>query len=316
MSRRPVRLADSGLVVVDKPAGMTSHDVVSVLRRAFRTRRVGHSGTLDPAATGVLVVGIERGTKLLPFLLKESKSYQATIVIGQATSTEDAEGEVCATDASELLDALSESQLHDAAATFIGESQQVPSAVSAIKVQGVRAYERVRRGESVELAARPIHVDEFSLSDIHRTPEGWWQLSAMVSCSAGTYVRALARDLAAQVGLHAHLSALRRTRVGDFDPSYAQPLETYKAAIDAGERARLTLDLDTAACIGRETRHLSAEEATKVSLGQRIAPAGLPGIYAGIDPEGRTIALLEETFDNANRRIVRSVFVARPATLQ
>lgn len=316
MSRRPVSLADSGLVVVDKPAGMTSHDVVSVLRKAFHTRRVGHSGTLDPAATGVLVVGIERGTKLLPFLVKESKSYQATIVIGQATSTEDAEGEICATDAPELLDTLTESQLQEAAAKFIGDSEQIPSSVSAIKVDGVRAYERVRRGETVELSARPIHVDEFVLSDIHRTPEGWWQLNAAVSCSAGTYVRALARDLAAEVGLHAHLTALRRTRVGAFDLSCAQPLDVYKSAIETSEPAQLTLDLDAATRMGRDTRHLSDAEATKVALGQRIAPIGLAGIYAGVDPQGRTIALLEESFDDADRGVVRSVFVARPATLQ
>ena len=316
MSRRPVSLAHSGLVIVDKPAGMTSHDVVSVLRRAFQTRRVGHAGTLDPAATGVLVVGIERGTKLLPFLVKDSKSYQATILIGQATSTEDADGDVTVTDSREHLDRLTETDLHTAAAQLTGDIEQVPSAVSAIKVNGVRAYQRVRQGETVDLPPRPVHIYEFTLSHIRRTPEGWWLLDAVVSCSSGTYVRALARDLAAAVGAHAHLTELRRTRVGAFDLSCAQPLDVYRDAIESGTYPSLTLDLDAATQMGRETRHLSTEEATKVALGQRIAPNGMSGIYAGVDPDNHTIALLEEEKDAKGIRIVRSVFVARPATLQ
>lgn len=316
MSRPPVSLAHSGLAVVDKPAGMTSHDVVSLLRRAFHTRRVGHAGTLDPAATGVLVLGIERGTKLLPFLLKESKKYDATILIGQATTTEDADGEVIATDSRDLLDHLTPAHLAAAAAQLTGDGAQIPSAVSAIKVGGVRAYERVRRGETVELAPRPVHIEEFSLRNYRRTPAGWWLVDATVSCSAGTYVRALARDLAAQVGLHAHLTALRRTEVGAFDLSCAQPLDVYRAAIDCGERARLTLDIDAAAQLGREIRHLSVAEARKVSLGQHIAPAGIAGIYAATDPQGKTIALLEEIPDTHGEQRVRSVFVVRPATLQ
>ncbi|MBA2308866.1 MAG: tRNA pseudouridine(55) synthase TruB, partial [Pseudonocardiales bacterium] len=195
---------------------MTSHDVVGRLRRVFGTRRVGHAGTLDPMATGVLVLGVERGTKLLGHLALTSKAYLATIRLGVTTSTDDADGEIVATtDAAEVEEAAVGAGMQ----RLTGDIEQVPSAVSAIKVDGVRAYARVRAGEDVELAARPVSVTAFDLHELRRAPEpdpGVTDLDVSVECSTGTYVRALARDLGAALGVGGHLVALRRTRVGPF----------------------------------------------------------------------------------------------------
>ena len=297
-----------GLVVVDKPAGMTSHDVVGRCRRVFSTRRVGHAGTLDPMATGVLVIGVDRATKILGLLTAASKSYAATIRLGQTTSTEDAEGE--------LLQNVSAGHVTDAAiaaaiAGLRGEIEQVPSAVSAIKVDGRRAYRLAREGHAVELPARPVRIDRFELLAARREVEGGIDVSGVidvdveVDCSSGTYIRALARDLGAALGVGGHLTALRRTRVGRFGLDRARSLE------DLTERPRLNWTLDEACLLLFPRRDLSAEEAEATGNGRPLSPAGIDGVYAAADADGRVIALLRD-----EGPATKSVVVLRPATLE
>jgi len=297
-----------GLVVVDKPAGMTSHDVVGRCRRVFSTRRVGHAGTLDPMATGVLVIGVDRATKILGLLTAASKSYAATIRLGQTTSTEDAEGE--------LLQNVSAGHVTDAAiaaaiAGLKGEIEQVPSAVSAIKVDGRRAYWLAREGHAVELPARPVRIDRFELLAARREVEGGIDVSGVidvdveVDCSSGTYIRALARDLGAALGVGGHLTALRRTRVGRFGLDQARSLD------DLTERPRLNWTLDEACLLLFPRRDLSAEEAEATGNGRPLSPAGIDGVYAAADADGRVIALLRD-----EGPATKSVVVLRPATLE
>jgi tRNA pseudouridine55 synthase len=203
---------ESGLVIVDKPGGMTSHDVVARVRRLAHTRRVGHAGTLDPMATGVLVIGIEKATRLLGHLTLTEKTYEATIRLGQSTSTDDAEGEPtggCP------VSKATRGALEEEIAKLTGEILQVPSSVSAIKVNGQRAYKLTRAGEAPELAARPVTVYEFRVTAI-REEGDYLDLDATIRCSSGTYIRALARDLGTALGTGGHLTALRRTAVGPY----------------------------------------------------------------------------------------------------
>lgn len=290
-----------GIVVVDKPAGMTSHDVVGRCRRIFATRRVGHAGTLDPMATGVLVIGIERATKILGLLTATAKSYTATIRLGLSTSTDDAEGEpVRSVPAGHLTRATIES----AVAGLRGDIQQVPSTVSAIKVDGKRAYRMAREGQAVELAARPVRIDRFEVRDIRSGAEDCVDLDVEVDCSSGTYIRALARDLGAALGVGGHLTALRRTRVGRFGLDQAYPLD------ELAERPRLSYGLDEACLLIFPRRDLSAEQAEATANGRSLTPAGIDGVYAACDPDGRVMALLR---DEGSR--TKSVVVIRPATL-
>src|SRR5690606_32602498 len=211
MSLSPV--AD-GILVVDKPSGWTSHDVVARTRRLAATRKVGHAGTLDPMATGVLVLGINKGTRLLTFLVGCDKDYAATIRLGQSTNTDDAEGEVVSASGAGHLGAA---EVSAAVARLTGEIEQVPSTVSAIKVDGRRAYARARAGEDVTLAARPVTVSRFEVLDRRAGDAGTvpvLDLDVAVTVSSGTYVRALARDLGTALGCGGHLTHLRRTRVG------------------------------------------------------------------------------------------------------
>lgn len=204
--------APNGVLLVDKPAGVTSHTVVAMARRQLRTRKVGHAGTLDPMATGLMVLGVGPATRLLTFLVGLDKTYEATIALGVSTITDDAEGETVETvDASHLTQEAVEA----AVAPLTGDIEQVPSAVSAIKVDGERSYARVRAGEDVALAARPVTVSRFDLGSLR--PGALASIDAVVDCTSGTYVRALARDLGASLGVGGHLTALRRTRVGPFD---------------------------------------------------------------------------------------------------
>ncbi|HEY9564692.1 MAG TPA: tRNA pseudouridine(55) synthase TruB, partial [Nocardioides sp.] len=202
----------SGLVVVDKPGGMTSHDVVSRVRRAVGTRKVGHAGTLDPMATGVLVLGVNRATRLLGHLMLTEKTYLATVRLGLSTSTDDAEGETTST-ASTV--AITEEMVLAVVEKYAGDIEQVPTAVSAIKVDGKRAYQRVRDGEQVELKARPVTVHEIA-ADEFRREGGFLDFDLRVRCSSGTYIRALARDIGVDLAVGGHLTALRRHSVGDF----------------------------------------------------------------------------------------------------
>ncbi len=290
---------NAGLVIVDKPAGMTSHDVVGRCRRIFGTRRVGHAGTLDPMATGVLVIGIERATKILGLVTETSKSYAATVRLGQSTSTEDAEGE--------LLQEVSAHNVTDqaieAAVAGLRRIAQIPSAVSAIKVDGQRAYRLAREGRPVELAARPVHIDRFEVLAVRRHGQ-LVDVDVEVDCSSGTYIRALARDVGAALGVGGHLTALRRTRVGRFGVDQARSLD------DLAQRPGLSLTLDEACLLLFSHRQLTDDEVDAVANGRVLSPAGVAGVYAAHTGDGRVIALLRD--DGAH---TKSVVVIRPATL-
>ncbi len=281
------RPAVDGLVVVDKPAGWTSHDVVARMRRLAGTRRVGHAGTLDPMATGVLVVGIGRATRLLGHIAAHDKDYDATIRLGEETTTDDAEGEVVSTaDAS----AVGDGAIRVAMATLTGDIDQVPSSVSAIKVDGVRAYAKVRSGESVELDARPVHVARFELRERRGI-----ELDVGVTCSTGTYVRALARDLGRALGVGAHLTALRRTRVGGVGLDRARTLDELEAASSDGSFATAVVPLAEAVAAAFPRWDVDADTARRLALGQRLAPADLPaGTVGAFGPDGSVIALVEQ----------------------
>ena len=274
-----------GLVVIDKPDGMTSHDVVAKVRRILGTRKVGHAGTLDPMATGVLVLGIERATKLLGHLALDSKAYLSTIRLGSSTTTDDAEGEVLSTaDAS----GVDEDAIRAGVAKLTGAIEQVPSAVSAVKIDGKRAYARVRAGETVDIPARPVTVHRFDVLSIRREGEGVTELDVMVECSSGTYVRALARDLGADLGVGGHLAALRRTRVGPFNLRVAKTLEQLES------EPGLSLDLDAAVSTAFPRREIAPREALALSHGQRLAAGGLDGTYGVFGPDGHVVALAKD----------------------
>jgi tRNA pseudouridine55 synthase len=284
-----------GLVVVDKPADHTSHDVVARLRRILGTRKVGHAGTLDPMATGVLVCGVERGTRLLGHLALDTKAYTATVRLGAATTTDDAEGEVIGgADPSGIPDAA----LAAAMAALTGAIQQVPSSVSAIKVDGRRAYARVRAGEQVALPARPVTVSGFTLLGRRGA-----DLDVAVECSSGTYVRALARDLGAALGVGGHLTMLRRTRVGPFTLEQARTLDELTAA------PALSLTLDAAVAVAFPRRDVDPALAADLTHGRPLPAAGLPGPYGVFAPDGRVLGLVTER-DGAARPVV----VLAPAT--
>ncbi|AQA05892.1 tRNA pseudouridine(55) synthase TruB [Mycobacterium sp. MS1601] len=291
---------DPGIVVVDKPDGMTSHDVVGRCRRIFGTRKVGHAGTLDPMATGVLVIGIERATKILGLVAGTSKTYAGTIRLGQSTSTDDAEGEVLQ---SVPADHVSDERIDTAIGALRGPIEQVPSAVSAIKVAGKRAYQLAREGETVELAARTVTIDRFDVLDTRRSP-GLIDLDVVVDCSSGTYIRALARDVGAALGVGGHLTALRRTRVGGFGLAQARTLD------QLAEAPQLSYSLDEACLESFARRELSDDDALAVSHGKPLVAAGMDGIYAAVAPDGRVMALLED-----KGRRTTSVVVIRPSTL-
>lgn len=262
--------------------------MVGRLRRLAGTRKVGHAGTLDPMATGVLVVGINRATRLLTYIVGTSKTYTATIRLGQSTITDDAEGEVLT---ETIAAAVTEEAIRSAAADLTGEISQVPSSVSAIKINGQRSYARVRSGQAVELQARPVTVHRFEIHDVRRERGGkLMDVDVTVECSSGTYVRALARDLGAALGVGGHLTALRRTRVGPFGIEAAATLE--ELAEDLG-----VLELDDAARALFPVRELDEAEALELSHGRRIA-AGEPAApgtppAAAFAPDGRLVALLE-----------------------
>lgn len=299
MARSAPDAGPHGLLVVDKPAGLTSHDVVARARRLCGTRRVGHAGTLDPMATGVLVLGVGRGTKLLTHLVGASKDYRATVVLGASTVTDDAEGEVTAVADAAAVAALTDERLVAAVAALTGDIAQVPSSVSAIKVDGRRSYARVRAGEEVVLAARPVTVSAF---DVLATRPGdqRWEVDVRVEVSSGTYVRALARDLGAALGVGGHLRALRRTRVGPYGEDLSHTLEQLEAE---GAAAHL-LPLAAAAGAAFPVWRADAEQARRLRHGQRLPPAGVgPGLLAALDPEGELLALVAES-DGALRPVL------------
>jgi tRNA pseudouridine55 synthase len=269
-----------GLVVVDKPGGMTSHDVVARVRRLAGTRRVGHAGTLDPMATGVLVIGVGRATRLLGHLALHDKDYDATLRLGVTTTTDDAEGEIV-----EQRDAsgVSDEALRDAVSRFTGELDQVPSSVSAVKVAGERAYKRVRQGEDVVLAPRRVHVARFDV--IGRRGD---DVDVAVTCSTGTYVRALARDVGQVLGVGAHLTALRRTRVGWFTLEQA-------VTLDALAEHFAVTPLADAVALSFPRLDVTADDARRLVQGQRVEAVGIGADIHGVfAPDGAVVALAED----------------------
>ncbi|MCX7537259.1 tRNA pseudouridine(55) synthase TruB [Corynebacterium sp. P5875] len=296
-------LATSGLVVVDKPSGLTSHDVIARLRRAFGTRKVGHAGTLDPMATGVLVVGIGRGTRFLAHLVAETKSYTGTVRLGASTSTDDAEGEVISSAPAGAVARLDDTAITAALGDLRGEIMQKPSAVSAIKIDGKRAHERVRAGEKVDIPARPVTVHRLEATDLRRGADHV-DIDIDVLCSSGTYIRSLARDLGEALGVGGHLTALRRTSVGPFDISRARPLA------EIMDRPELSLSLDEALAASFPVLEVSDDEGAALAMGKWLEPRGLVGVHAAVTPDGRSVALVKES-----RRRLATVFVARPSTL-
>ncbi|WP_433834138.1 tRNA pseudouridine(55) synthase TruB [Actinoplanes sp. CA-015351] len=275
---------------------MTSHDVVARIRRLAKTRRVGHGGTLDPMATGVLIIGVNKATRLLTYVIGASKSYAGTIRLGQTTITDDAEGEVVATVPAGHID---DDAIKAFLATQVGEISQVPSAVSAIKIKGVRSYKRVRDGEAVEIPARQITIHQLDVLEIRRDGDVV-DVDIEVTCSSGTYIRAIARDLGAALGIGGHLTALRRTAVGEMT------LDAAATLAELEERAPDVVSLPMAEAARRAfpQRVASAEETGVLRHGGPLSPAGIEGPYAVFDPGGVLLAIVSERDGKARAEIV------------
>lgn len=271
----------SGLVLIDKEQGWTSHDVVAKLRGILGTRKIGHAGTLDPMATGLLVLGVDAGTKLLQFLVGAEKQYLATIRLGANSTTDDAEGDITQSfDASKIT----KEQIDVEILKFLGEIDQVPSSVSAIKVDGKRAYDLVREGKSVELKSRRVTISKFErLSELKRSGN-FTDVEVLVDCSSGTYIRALARDLGANLGVGGHLSALRRTKVGNYDVNNASLLTGEINLLDLTDSARLLFP----------EMAISAQAEIDLRHGKRI-PAGELIMVCALNPLGSLVAILEKS---------------------
>lgn len=290
-------VATDGLVVVDKPGGMTSHDVVARVRRLARIRRVGHAGTLDPMATGVLVIGVGRATRLLSFVSGGQKGYAATIRLGRSTVSDDADGE---TVAETSAGAVTDPAIRAGLAALTGEIDQVPSAVSAVKVAGRRAYQRVRAGEPVVLPPRRVVVSRLDVAAIRRDQPGLVDVDVELTCSSGTYVRAIARDLGAALRVGGHLTALRRTFVAGFTLAEA-------ATVDELERRApelVTVSLAEAARRTFPPRQASAEQARLLAHGGRLPGIGNPGPYAVFGPTGDVVAIVTERDGLARPEVV------------
>ncbi len=281
-------LGRSGILLVDKPVGITSHDVVARTRKRAGTRKVGHAGTLDPMATGLLILGINNSTRLLTYLVGLDKEYFATIRLGAATDTDDAEGTPIYLAESGRVDALTAAAIATALEPLTGEISQIPSSVSAIRVGGKRAYTLVRDGETVELAARTVTVA--ALEVLHSRREGRFRdLDVRVRCSSGTYIRALARDLGAALGVGGHLTALRRTMIGPFSVADAAELESLDVAAALLSPATIARTLFP-------VFELTADQAVDLGHGKRLVaapPEGRAGPVAAIAPDGRLVGLLE-----------------------
>lgn len=287
-------MATPGLLLVDKPAGITSHDVVSKVRKLLGTRKVGHAGTLDPMATGLLVLGIESGTKLLTFIVGRDKTYEATIRLGSSTVTDDREGEILETATQEEISKVTQQSILSSIAKLTGVIQQKPSAVSAIKVDGERAYSRVRAGEEVDLPSREVTVSRFEVVGEIRFAEDHIDLDLVVDCSSGTYIRALARDLGHDLGVGGHLTQLRRTRVGEFDVAAGYSFESSQvlSIIALAEAAKTSLP------------HLEISHQDEIDLrhGKRIA--GTVDMPSAALFDGQLVAVLETAGPNSLKSLV------------
>ncbi len=283
-------LGRSGILLIDKPAGITSHDVVARTRKRAGTRKVGHAGTLDPMATGLLILGINNSTRLLTYLVGLDKEYFATIRLGSATDTDDADGDQTETAEPERIAAVTEGDVSAALASFIGAISQVPSSVSAIRVDGKRAYTLVREGETVELAPRDVTVSELEVLDSRREV-GYYDLDVRVRCSSGTYIRAIARDLGTALRVGGHLTALRRSMIGAFSVADAAELESLDVAAALLAPAAIATVLFPVFA-------LDSDQTVDLGHGKRLVaerPEGLPGPVAAVAPDGRLVGLLEFT---------------------
>jgi tRNA pseudouridine55 synthase len=294
----------SGLVLIDKPSGWTSHDVVARLRKLAGTRRVGHAGTLDPMATGLLLIGINSATKLLTFLVGENKTYEATIRLGAATVTDDRESEFTSVADAARVSALTVDRLETALSALRGPIEQVPSSVSAIKVDGERAYAKVRSGDEVKLKARPVTIQRFEVVGEPRLVlEGentFFDFEAIIDCSSGTYIRALARDLGSSLGVGGHLTALRRTKIGSYEISQAQSLDGLTA------EALAVLPIEQAAKQQFQTRELSDQEVIDIRHGKRLPVVSESELQptAALDQNGELIAMLTKSGNAAKSLVV------------
>jgi tRNA pseudouridine55 synthase len=289
-----------GVLVCDKPGGMTSHDVVARVRRLAGQRRVGHGGTLDPPATGVLVLALGRATRLLPFLPTEPKRYLAEVAFGTGTDTLDAAGAVTGTAG---VDGVDEAGLRAALAGFVGPQLQVPPMVSAIKVGGERLYAKARRGEQIDRAPRPILIHELALLEFAATARP--RATLAVVCSGGTYVRALAADLGRALGTLAHLASLRRTAVGRFTEQDAHTLAELGELAGGSPQKLETVVLDPAAAMASTpTRALDSAEAAALANGRALEPTGRAGPVAAVGPDGRLVAVIEDSAGHARPRVV------------
>ena len=266
-----------GFALIDKPAGMTSHDVVAKARKKFNTKRVGHAGTLDPMATGVLVLGVGSATRLLQFVTDGQKQYEAVIRLGQSTRTDDREGEVIET-TSAL--AISDEQIGECLAKFVGKIQQRPSSVSAIKIDGKRAHERVRAGEEVDIPAREVMVSDIKIIGV-TTESEFRDINVVITCSAGTYIRAIARDLGEILEVGGHLTELRRTLVSPFDISQCTSLEEAEL-ISVAEGISKILPVRT----------IDFADQNEISFGRAISSSEISGPVAALDASGEFVALL------------------------
>jgi tRNA pseudouridine55 synthase len=282
--------ASSGLLIVDKPGGWTSHDVVAKVRKIAGTKRVGHAGTLDPMATGVLVVGVEKATRLLGYLALTEKEYAATIRLGQSTDSDDADGEIIGH--VPVLD-IGEAELLPAIAALTGQISQVPPGISAIKVGGQRSYKLARAGETPELAARVVTVREFAVDAI-RPAGDLLDVDVRVTCSSGTYIRALARDLGVALRVGGHLTALRRTRVGPYLASQARTLDELARGVGDGHELEM-LPLAAAAAAAFPRRDLTDAQARALGHGARLDATGTGDApVAAFAPDGSLVALLTD----------------------
>ena len=292
----------SGLVLIDKPKGWTSHDVVAKLRGIAGTRRVGHAGTLDPMATGLLLIGINSATKLLTYLVGASKTYEATIRLGASTITDDAEGDIVDVAGAEAVRAIAAEQIESALESLRGEIMQVPSSVSAIKVVGERAYAKVRGGDEVKLAPRPVVVSRFEITAPARIVEDgaatYLDFDAIIECSSGTYIRALARDLGSKLNVGGHLTALRRTKINNYSVEDAQSL-------DGLTRDSLSVaPMFDAVKSEFPIRSLSNQEVIDLRHGKRIAANGVTGPVIAAVVETSVVAMLESVGEQLKSLVV------------
>ena len=296
------RLITDGFLVIDKSPGMTSHDIVAIARRVLHTKKVGHAGTLDPMATGVLVLGFGNGTRLLQYITEGSKSYDATVVLGASTITDDFEGAFLTSASADQIDAITDHAIEEELGKMRGTIMQRPSSVSAVKVGGERAYDRVRAGEEFELPARQVTISQLDILEIRRPHnEVRIEIDIQVTCGSGTFIRAIARDCGEQLGVGGFLSALRRTHVAPFDLRQAITVD----ALKSGEYEPLSIA--EVAAMTFPCRQVSLEERTELSFGRALTSNETPRITAAL--AGEDLLALLENRDGQARPI--AVFAAK-----